>query len=596
MITYALDYETYWESEKEENPCTVRVLGNWLYTKHPRFDAYLLSVVGTDGFEWVGHPKDFEWARFEGARLVAHNAGFELAVTEHLRDLGIVPATLKWACLCDTADMAAALGFPRDLEQACWFLLNKEVDKSVRDKTKGKTWQQMQEIGIADAVSEYCLNDSRIELELWLAHSAKWPADEQELSQATLEMCWRGLPIDREGASADITLLHSQLEEQKALIPWAKTEKPLSIKQVKKMCEKRGIQPPRSMAKDSAEFEAWLFKHEDKHPWAKAMGKYRSINALVKKYETMVSRTDDNDIFRFGIKYWGGHLGRDSGDGGFNAQNCSRKPMHGVYLRNRMIKAPAGYVLGITDESSIEPKVLACLSGDTEKVQLMREGMDVYEIQARLDGDYSGEGSLKEYDKANGTNIRPYNKVKVLGCGYGAGTDKIQFIAKKEVGLELSYDEADAIKWKFRSREFIPNFWKQLEFWMRRSKGENYEMELLSGRSVLYRDVKDLGGLTAVVVKYNSFTRLPWWGGSLTENAVQATARDIFMYHVLRVRRELPCPILLRAHDEIVTLHKEEDAEQEMKAINAIMATPPPWMPEFPAGAEGHLSPVYKKF
>lgn len=587
MITYAYDYETYWDTNKED-PCTVVELGNWLYTQHPRFDAYLLSVVGTDGYEWVGNPRDFEWSRFEGARLVAHNAGFEHAVTEHLISLGAIPR-VKPAEICDTADMAAYLKVPRSLEASVRALLGIEMDKGMRGASKGLKWADMPpEFQVK--MSDYCLDDSRLELKLWLACESQWPQDERILSQATLEMCWQGMPTDVEGAKSDIIILQKKLADTRKLIPWP--DPPLSPKSVKAACAKAAIPPPRSMAKDSPDFEIWLSRYGDDHKWAAAMGTFRSVNMLLKKYETLVRRTDSNGIHRYGLKYFGGHLGRDSGDSGFNPQNCSRKPMHGVYMRNRMIKAPEGYILGITDESSIEPRVLACISGDEEKVQKMHEGMDVYEIQARLDGEYDDPRPLKEVNK----DLRQYNKVKVLACGYGAGPAKVQFIAKKEVGLILSDEEAARLTYKFRDRHFIPDLWKQLEWDMRRSKRDgNYEMELPNGRTILYRNIKDFGGLSAEIIKYGKFTRLPWWGGSLTENAVQAIARDIFMYHVLKIRGA-GHNILLRSHDEVVTLHRIKNAAAELAEIQQIMATPPVWMPEFPAGAEGHLSPVYMKF
>jgi hypothetical protein len=587
MKTYSYDFETFWDTNKED-PCTVVELGAWLYTQHARFDAYLLSVVGTDGYEWVGHPKDFNWPLFEGARLVAHNAGFELAVTEFLISTGAIPRVTP-AEVCDTADMAAYLKVPRSLREAVSALLGVEIAKSMTAQSKGKKWGDMSP-ELQQAMRDYCLEDSKLELRLWLECSAQWPEDERALSQSTREMCWAGLPTDVEGANADIEILKVELDKARKLIPWPDPK--LSPKSVKKACEKAGIQPPRTMAKDSASFEMWLLKHGEKHKWAAAMGKLRSVNMLLKKYETMVQRTDANGIHRYGLKYFGGHLGRDSGDSGFNAQNASRQPMHGVYLRNRMITAPEGYTLGITDESSIEPRVLACISGDEDKIKLMRAGMDVYEIQARIDGEYNDPRPLKDVNK----DLRQYNKVKVLACGYGSGPPKVQFIAKKEVDLILTDEEAAALVYKFRARRFIPDLWARLEQNMQASRRDGtYEMELPSGRVLSYRDIKDFGGLSAEVVKYGKFTRLPWWGGSLTENAVQAIARDIFMWHVLRIR-EAGYQILLRAHDEVVTLHKTENAEAELAQIVQIMQTPPPWMPDFPAGAEGHLSPVYKKF
>jgi hypothetical protein len=580
--TAAIDYETYFDKE-----CTLKKLSNWSYTHHPLFEAYLLSVVTTDDFEWVGSPKDFDWSRLEGARVIAHNAGFELAVTEFLRELGVVPANFRWAEMQDTADMAAFLHSPRSLEQSALSLLGLRVDKGPIAKMSGKRWADTLPELRAE-IEKYCLNDSRTELRLWVEHNEKWPENERILSAATREMCWAGLPIDVPGTKAAIAKLTRNLAKVRKEIPWP--DPPLSPNNVKKECAKHGIKPPATMEKDSAVFDLWLEAHGEKFPWARAMGVYRSMNAHLKKLITMRDRTDASGIFRYGMKYFGGHLGRDSGDAGFNPQNMPRKTMHGVYLRNLAIKAPPGKILGIVDEAQIEPRVLTWLARDEERLEMMRKGMDVYEIAARTGHGYTDTRSLKEVNP----DMRQHMKVEVLACGYGAGPPKVKFIAKKEAGLDLSLEETEQLVFKFRSRKFIPNFWKRLEMDMLRSKGENYEMELPSGRIVLYRDVKNLGGLTAEIVRHGRFVRWPWWGGSLAENATQALARDIYMFHVLKIR-EAGYQILLRAHDEVVTLLDLETAEQDLLAQLAIMRTPPPWIEDFPAAADGALSPIYKK-
>jgi hypothetical protein len=85
-LAAAFDYETYYSKTY-----SIRDLGNYGYTHHEEFDAFLLSVAGQDGFKWCGNPKDFDWGYLDGKILVAHNAGFEQAVTERLVELGICP-------------------------------------------------------------------------------------------------------------------------------------------------------------------------------------------------------------------------------------------------------------------------------------------------------------------------------------------------------------------------------------------------------------------------------------------------------------------------------------------------------------------------
>lgn len=584
-MIYAFDYETYYSKTY-----SVADLGNYGYTHHPEFDPYMLSVVGDNKFEWVGNPVDFDWNLFNGATLLSHNAGFELAVTTRLQELGKIPQ-VNWADLFDTADLAAYCGYPRSLAEAANFMLGIKADKTMRDKAKGVKWSdfapEMQEL-----MKEYALTDSRVTLRLFLEYGDRWPEFEREISRLTRDMCVRGTPA---AASAKTHLrdLEKRLMNAKATIPWIQEDPDapvLSLKRAGMEARKHGITPPSSFAKDSPEFEAWLEEHGEKFPWARALGDFRSINALHKKVETLCLRTDDSGTFHYGLKYFGAHTGRDSGDGGFNVQNLPREPMHGVDLRSLVIAAPQGYTLGIIDESAIEPRCLAVLAGDTELVKMLNAGYDPYEAKARADGQYDDPRPLKDVDP----ELRRFKKVEVLGLGYGAGPEKARIIAKQWAGLDLTMEESEAMVQHFRSRRFIPDLWNKLEQACRASAPGDFELELPSGRTLTYRDVKNFGSLSAVIPRLRTMMRVKLWGGALTENLIQAVARDIFMWHVQQVTNA-GYQILLRAHDEIVVLLKWVTAEQDLNSIAQIMGTPPPWMPEFPAKAEGGLSTTYKK-
>jgi DNA polymerase len=109
-----------------------------------------------------------------------------------------------------------------------------------------------------------------------------------------------------------------------------------------------------------------------------------------------------------------------------------------------------------------------------------------------------------------------------------------------------------------------------------------------------YRDVKTFSGLTAVIPRMGKMMRLGFWGGTLVENLVQATSRDIFMDRVLRLK-EAGLPPILRVHDEAVCLLPTATAEQDLQKMVAIMSAPPEWMSELPLGAAGHLCKRYSK-
>jgi hypothetical protein len=358
------------------------------------------------------------------------------------------------------------------------------------------------------------------------------------------------------------------------------------------------------MAKDSEEFDAWLRQHGDQFPWAKAMGSYRSINAFHKKLTVMRDRTRDDGIMPIALKYAGAHTLRDSGDAGFNPLNLPREPMFaeelaelsgkpsdGIDIRG-LIEAPEGKILGVVDLAAIEPCCLAVLSGDEEFVALLRKGYSPYEASARSDthDPYTLDTPLKTTD---GERYK-FEKVKVLGMGYGAGPDKVVVIAKLLAGLDLEYGKACSLVNNFRARPFIPRLWRRLERDMRLSAPGDYEMELPSGRVMRYRDVKNYGGISAVIPRMGRMMRLRFWGGTLTENATQSSARDVFMDRVLELHKQ-NLPPILRVYDEAVCLLDEDTAEDQLKLMIQIMSTSPDWWPELPVSAEGHLCKKYHK-
>ena len=80
------------------------------------------------------------------------------------------------------------------------------------------------------------------------------------------------------------------------------------------------------------------------------------------------------------------------------------------------------------------------------------------------------------------------------------------------------------------------------------------------------------------------------YGGSITENIVQAIARDILAAVIVRLEA-LGIRVLLHVHDEVVASIVAELYEQFMCAVS----TAPDWLTNFPLDWEGGLSPRYSK-
>lgn len=78
--------------------------------------------------------------------------------------------------------------------------------------------------------------------------------------------------------------------------------------------------------------------------------------------------------------------------------------------------------------------------------------------------------------------------------------------------------------------------------------------------------------------------RIQTYGGRLTENVVQATARDFLRDGVLRVEAA-GYPVVLRVHDEIAA--EVDEGAGSIEEFERLMATPPTWAQGWPIRAAG---------
>jgi DNA polymerase len=78
---------------------------------------------------------------------------------------------------------------------------------------------------------------------------------------------------------------------------------------------------------------------------------------------------------------------------------------------------------------------------------------------------------------------------------------------------------------------------------------------------------------------------MPTYGGRLTENVVQATARDIMVRHAVPRLEQAGYPLVLRVHDELIAEVPEDwGSIEEMESLMGMM---PPWAADWPIRAAG---------
>jgi hypothetical protein len=81
------------------------------------------------------------------------------------------------------------------------------------------------------------------------------------------------------------------------------------------------------------------------------------------------------------------------------------------------------------------------------------------------------------------------------------------------------------------------------------------------------------------------------YGGSLTENIVQAVARCVMTDGMLRIQRRYPC--VLTVHDEAVVLVPEDGADEARQWVHEQMVVDPKYMSGIPLAADSDVAKRY---
>ena len=593
MQTYALDFETYYDKR-----CSIRTLGPLGYFSHPEFDAYLLTVKGDDGTEFVGHPKEFNWDLLIGNTALSHNASFDETLYLYGATQGWWPRIdpAAWHC---TADLAAYVRIPRSLKGATSTAFGLEIDKTTRDTMSGKRWESMSE-EFREEVSAYAIKDAELCLRLWEEFSARWPEEERMISTLNRRICQGGIPIDTELLKKQLETINEKLFEAESAIPWMGARPLLSRAAFDDECLKEGLEPPESLAASNPESKKWMEYNSKKHEWINAVQNWRRINALKKKVESFDVATMPDARYYGGFMYFGAHTGRFSGSGGnLNLQNLPRDEMFGINLRH-LISTTEGKRLVVADLSQIEVRTLCWLAGDWAMLDEIEKCNDIYEAFAIRFGRWKTEqGELKQDPK-----LRHKVKAMVLGCGYGAGKKRFA-----EMSGMTQKEANDAVDLYRSTMESVTKLWREYNIDISGAYNLTqqriptpFTVDLPSGRVLDYGLIKTdkmeegEGRLQymAHFPKGAKMVPIKLWGGFVTENASQALARDIFSDMLVRVAKA-GHKIIMHVHDEIVIEVDKEEADQALSDVLKIMSTPPQWIPDIPLDADGAILTRYTK-
>lgn len=282
-------------------------------------------------------------------------------------------------------------------------------------------------------------------------------------------------------------------------------------------------------------------------------------------------------------------------------------------IRTAFIAAP-GHIFHVCDFSAIEARVVAWVAGEDWVLDVFRNNGDIYCATA------SRMFCVPVEKHGQNAHLRQKGKISVLALGYGGGIAALEAMGGSRLGLTEAEERRTVYQWR-EANPRIVRFWSIVENAAKSAirtgrpvtinKGivVSYQWGMLlitlpSGRAICYPratlSVETNDGYRGdhEVIEYEGLnqTTRKWqkqrtYGGKLTENIVQAIARDILGEVLLRARRA-GLPVVFHVHDEIIV---EATADTPLSEVEALFSEPVAWCPDLPLKGAGYSTPYYLK-
>jgi DNA polymerase I-like protein with 3'-5' exonuclease and polymerase domains len=223
-----------------------------------------------------------------------------------------------------------------------------------------------------------------------------------------------------------------------------------------------------------------------------------------------------------------------------NLQNIPSSGQYGKLIRNLFV-APPGYKLVVADYSQIEPRIVASFSNDPIMMDNYLNGKDIY----------TTIGDTVGLDRKAG-------KVLVLAMTYGVGPDKIAS------SLGLTTDAAKKLLNDFTDRFHDIAKYKAKVLRMSSQRGPVPYVETVFGRRRYLPDLKSSDRGLRSRADRQAFNTV-----------IQGSAADLMKLAIVRAHScfvdEPDVNVVLTVHDELVTVAREDLAEETAEAIRLSM-------------------------
>lgn len=272
-------------------------------------------------------------------------------------------------------------------------------------------------------------------------------------------------------------------------------------------------------------------------------------------------------------------------------------------IRTAFVPKP-GYKYIVSDFSAIEARVLSCLAGEQWRMEVFKEGKDIYCASASQ--------MFKVPVEKHGINghLRQKGKIAELALGYGGSVGALKSMGALDMGLEESELQPLVDAWR-TSNQCITSFWWAIDAAVKQAviyktstethgfhiyyQGGMLFIDLPSGRRLCYvkprMGVNQFGSdsVTYEGINTGKWTRIESYGPKFVENIVQAVSRDILAY---AMRTLSYCQIVGHVHDELII---ECSPGVSLEELCKQMGRTPPWINGLLLRADGYECKFYKK-
>ena len=629
--------------------------GVYKYADSPNFEMLLFAYAVDDGdvhiIDIAGGeelPEEIIQAiKSDTVVKTAYNAQFERVCLARYLKLpeGEYLNPQSWYCTAvqaaelalplSLADVGSVLGLERQKmtegkELIKYFCVPCKPTKSNGNRTRNRPCH---DINKWETFKKYCMRD--VDVERQIADKLKmYPISDEEHRLYVLDQIIndRGVLVDSELAEQAVKLNSIQTAvavEQAYMITGL--ENPNSVTQLKQWLKENGVEIE-SLSKKAVKSLA-----DETDGDVSEMLKLRLLMAKtsVKKYEAVIrSVCSDNRVHGM-MRFCGANrTGRWSGnilqpqnlpqnhlpdltlardivkDGDFEMLDMMFGNVPNVLselIRTVLIPKPNHRFI-VADFSAIEARVLAWIAGEQWRIDTFKNGGDIYCASASK--------MFKVPVEKHGVNgeLRQKGKISELACGYGGSVGALKNMGAVEMGVQENELQGLINDWR-NANPHIVRFWYEVGNAAMKAIKEKttvplgklvfaYERGILfirlpSGRRLSYIKPRigtnRFGGDSITYMGINSakkWDRLETFGGKLTENIVQGTARDLLANALINAANA-GYDTVFHVHDEIIC--EVPNGYGSVDELCRLMCIKTDWADGLPLNADGFECEYYKK-